>query len=166
MRGMTAVAAGRLPPRPPIKIHSLRADQVSAMGMLMFDAYLGTVDDHGENEGWHRTEAERTFAGEFGEVVWEASKAAIIDDRLAGATVVTFEYGRILLAFALVEPHFQGQGLGTSLIASSARALLDLGYSEWTLAVSPGNPALRLYERLGFLEAPELLQEPPWSTTE
>lgn len=43
---------------------------------------------------------------------------------------------------------------------------LAVDYSEWTLAVSPGNPARRLYERLGFLEAPELLQEPPLSTTE
>jgi GNAT superfamily N-acetyltransferase len=163
---MTAVAVVEMPAHPLANIRSLSADQASAVGTLLFDAYLGTVDDHGEAESWHRAEAERTFAGEFGEVVWQASKAAVVDDRLVGATVVTFEYGRILLAFALVQPQLQSQGLGTSLIAASARALLDLGHSEWTLAVSRGNPARHLYERLGFSDAPELLQEPPWSTTE
>lgn len=60
------------------------------------------------------------------------------------------ERAETLLAFVLVKPSVQGQGLGGALIAQSATALRATDRPDWVLAVAPGNPAQRLYERLGF----------------
>ena len=65
----------------------------------------------------------------------------------------------LLLAFALVLPAWQRQGVGSALIARSARALLARGSEHWTLAVTQGNPARRLYARMGFV-ADDTLREP------
>jgi GNAT superfamily N-acetyltransferase len=122
-----------------------------ALGRLMVDAYRGTVEDHGEDETWHRAEAAKTLEGYFGAVVWHASLVAIDAGNLAGACLVTDDGLCLLLAFAVVAPCWQGRGVGTALIVRSAQALLAAGHREWTLAVTAGNPARRLYERLGFV---------------
>ena len=57
----------------------------------------------------------------------------------------------LLLAFAIVVPEWRNRGVGTALIAASARALLAASRTEWTLAVTDDNPARRLYKRLGFM---------------
>ena len=49
-----------------------------------------------------------------------------------------------------VDPAEAGHGLGTALLAASAGRVADLGWSTLTLAVTVGNPAQRVYERLGF----------------
>ena len=49
-----------------------------------------------------------------------------------------------------VDPAAAGHGLGTALLAASAGHLADLGWSTLTLVVTVGNPAQRVYERLGF----------------
>lgn len=49
-----------------------------------------------------------------------------------------------------VDPAKAGHGLGTALLAASAGRVADLGWSTLTLAVTVGNPARRVYERLGF----------------
>lgn len=49
-----------------------------------------------------------------------------------------------------VDPAVAGQRLGSALLAASAGRLADLGWSTLTLVVTVGNPAQRVYERLGF----------------
>lgn len=49
-----------------------------------------------------------------------------------------------------VDPAAAGHGLGSALLARSAGELADLGWSTLTLVVTVGNPAQRVYERLGF----------------
>jgi len=48
-----------------------------------------------------------------------------------------------------VAPEFRGQGIGTRLL-SQLVAMAQTRYHGLSLSVSPDNPALRLYERLGF----------------
>ena len=67
-----------------------------------------------------------------------------------GTTVVTSDRGQLLLAFALVAPEWRNQGVGTALIVRSGNLLAAGGATAWTLAMTVGNPAQRLYERLGF----------------
>ena len=45
---------------------------------------------------------------------------------------------------------WRNQGVGTALIVRSGNLLAAQGATAWTLAVTVGNPAQRLYERLGF----------------
>ena len=59
--------------------------------------------------------------------------------------------GLPLLAFALTEPGHQRRGIGRRLIEESIARLDSNGVHELHLAVSRGNPAARLYQRLGFL---------------
>lgn len=53
------------------------------------------------------------------------------------------------LGIALL-PQFRGQGIGTALLERLLEAANAL-YPAISLSVSPNNPAMRLYERLGFV---------------
>ena len=82
---------------------------------------------------------------------WDASLVAHRSgDDWIGTTLVTRDRGQLLLAFALVAPEWRNQGVGTALIVRSGNLLAAQGATAWTLAVTVGNPAQRLYERLGF----------------
>lgn len=164
MRGQLAevieVVAAKPLPTPLIERGLVPGDD-PALGQLMADAYRGTVDDHGEDEAWHRAEAAQALQGHFGTMVWEASLVAVTPEKtFAGACLVTDKGAHLLLAFALVVPRWQNHGVGSALLALSAQALLAAGHREWTLAVTEGNPARRLYERLGFV-ADESLRTTP-----
>jgi GNAT superfamily N-acetyltransferase len=140
------------PPLPAgVTLRPFRPTDSDALATLMVAAYAGTIDDHGEPPSAAFAEAQRTVAGSYGEVQWEASLLAHASpDELVGATVVTWDRGHLLLAFALVAPLWRNKRLGTALIIRSANHLAARGAMEWTLAVTDGNPARRLYERLGF----------------
>ena len=133
-----------------VVVRRLRPDDASALGSLMVSAYAGTVDDHGQPPEFAASEARRTIAGEYGAVEWDASLLATLDEQLIGATVVTLDRAHLLLAFALVSPEWRNRGVGTSLVIRSGNRLSAMGATEWTLAVTVGNPAQRLYERVGF----------------
>jgi len=143
-----------------IVLRCMNADDSDALGSLMLDAYRGTVDDHGEALEWHRTEAASTMSGRFGAVLWDASLLATSGADAIGACIVTQRWGRPLLAFALTRPEWQRRGIGTALIARSAARLREDCYKEWTLAVTDGNPARRLYERMGFVQDDTLRSDP------
>ncbi len=59
-----------------------------------------------------------------------------------------------LLAFLVTDPSRQRRGLGRQLLERSMERLDDIGVHELYLAVSPGNRARGLYQRLGFQEIP------------
>lgn len=87
------------------------------------------------------------------------------DDRavvaeVAGAVVgscwarTTNEYGHIdevtpSLSLSLLEG-FRGQGLGTELLQRMIDELFRAGYARVSLSVQKNNPALHLYQRMGF----------------
>jgi ribosomal protein S18 acetylase RimI-like enzyme len=147
-----ALRASSEPPLPAgITVRPLRPTDAGTLATLMAVAYAGTIDDHGEPPSHSEAEAQRTIAGDYGEVQWGASLLAQTPgDESVAATVVTWDRGHLLLAFALVAPEWRNRGLGTALIIRTANHLAAAGATEWTLAVTDGNPAQRLYERLGF----------------
>ncbi|MCP5113656.1 MAG: GNAT family N-acetyltransferase, partial [bacterium] len=51
-----------------------------------------------------------------------------------------------------VEPDFRGRGVGRELIQKLHEATSTAGVERMSLSVGAGNPALRLYERLGYRE--------------
>ncbi|OJY49529.1 MAG: hypothetical protein BGP03_13550 [Pseudonocardia sp. 73-21] len=133
-----------------VQRHVAESD-VELLGRLMADGYRGTMDDTGEDDAWHHTEAAATLQGHYGAVLWDASFVAVNGPQLAGTCLVTDGGSHLLLAFAIVVPEWRNRGVGAALIAESARALLGASHVEWTLAVTDDNPARRLYERLGFV---------------
>ena len=54
-------------------------------------------------------------------------------------------------------PEFRGLGIGTRLIKKMFEALRANGYTRTSLSVQKDNPAVRLYERLGYRIADEKL---------
>jgi ribosomal protein S18 acetylase RimI-like enzyme len=50
-----------------------------------------------------------------------------------------------------VVPTFRGQGIGTALLAGLVERARHEGFDALSLSVSPENPAVRLYERAGFV---------------
>jgi GNAT superfamily N-acetyltransferase len=152
MRARLDAVPGAAPVPPGIEVRSLKRTDAPALGALMHVAYRGTVDDRGESLEDQLAEARRTMRGAYGPVEWDASVVAARADGLVSACVVTEDRGRLLLAFAVTRPEERGRGLAAALITRSAARLRSAGATEWTLAVTRGNPARALYERLGFFE--------------
>lgn len=55
------------------------------------------------------------------------------------------------LGVAVLQEH-RGKGVGTALMAELARRGRAAGLARLGLSVEPGNPARRLYERLGYVD--------------
>jgi GNAT superfamily N-acetyltransferase len=49
-----------------------------------------------------------------------------------------------------VDPDWRGRGIGTALLEGLAALAREHGFERLSLSVEPTNPALRLYERLGW----------------
>jgi GNAT superfamily N-acetyltransferase len=151
MRGRVdrAAGAGELVAGLTIRPIDVR-DEVD-LGMLMAAAYRGTIDDPGEDDAWFQADARATLQGRHGVLLEDASVVAVDEEELlVGTCAVTDDGPHLLPAFALVAPRWQNRGVGTALIGASANMLRARGHHEWTLAVTEGSPARRLYERLGF----------------
>ena len=161
---MTDVPPGRLrmlarladvpPPPGPVASRAVRAGDGTALGVLAYAAYRGSVDDNGEHEAWHVADLTSALADEYGRLMTPVSKAVPAGDELIAAAVFTWWDDLPLLAFCLTHPDHQGRGLATRLVTHAARELAAEGHEAMHLAVTETNPARTLYERLGFREAP------------
>ncbi len=81
---------------------------------------------------------------------------AVVDGAVVGACWVrtTDEYGHLddetpSFSVSLYRP-FRGMGIGTEMMRTLLNELREAGYGRASLSVQKENPALHLYERLGF----------------
>jgi ribosomal protein S18 acetylase RimI-like enzyme len=117
----------------------------------MLDSYQGKVDYEGETFEDARAEIDRTLAGEYGTFILSASVVAEDDRGLVGASLVTLDEGLPFLAFAMTHPRMKTRGVASALVAHSLDRLQASGWESVRLVVTEGNePAIRLYEKLGF----------------
>jgi GNAT superfamily N-acetyltransferase len=151
---MLARLADVPPPPGPVASRAVRAGDGTALGVLAYAAYRGSVDDNGEHEAWHVADLTAALEGEYGRLMTPVSRAVPAGDALVAAAIFTWWDDLPLLAFCLTHPDHRGQGLATRLIAHAARELAADGHDAMHLAVTETNPARALYERLGFREAP------------
>ena len=92
----------------------------------------------------------------FGSLPDDRALVAEADGELVGSCWVrtTDEYGHIddaTPSFSIsLYPAYRGRGIGTSLMRRMLTDLEDAGYARCSLSVQKENPALHLYERLGF----------------
>lgn len=86
-----------------------------------------------------------------------------VDQRCVGYAIVTFGYdlefaGRdAYLTELWVDAAERGQGAATAALALLEPELRSRGVHALHLQVRPENPALRLYERVGFVRSPRLI---------
>ena len=101
------------------------------------------------------------YIKDFGKQPDDWALAAEVDGRLVGAVWVRImkDYGyyddqtpSLSISFL---PEFRGQGLGQQLMTAMLDLLKAKGYPSVSLSVSKDNPALRFYQRLGFVKVEE-----------
>ncbi len=141
-------------PPGPVASRPVRASDGTALGLLAYAAYRGSVDDNGEHEAWHVADLTSALEDEYGRLMTPVSRTVPAGNELVAAAVFTWWYDLPLLAFCLTHPDHQGRGLATRLVTHAARELAAEGHEAMHLAVTETNPARALYERLGFRETP------------
>ena len=104
----------------------------------------------------------------FGELPDDRAVVAEMDGVVVGACWVrtTDEYGHIddetpSFSISLYKP-YRGQGIGGAMLRRMLDELRDAGYASASLSVQKENPALRLYERIGFRVMGDGFDETEW----
>jgi len=120
------------------------------LGGLMFDSYRGTIDDEGETPEQAIGAIKNTLSGKYGDWIGRASFLIEENGEIQSATIVSFFNGSPLLTFALTHPRAQRKGLASFLIKRSIDALAQASYKNLYLVVTDGNPAERIYSKIGF----------------
>lgn len=146
-----------------IQVRELSPADEAALGRLMWLAFRGTLDDDYSVPADGHADAVELFTGKWGPVVWSASLVAELDSVIVSAVIVVRDnahQGLPLLAFAVTDPDWQRRGIGQRLIKESICRLDALGVKELHLAVTRGNPAITLYQRLGFQVVPSTRTQP------
>jgi GNAT superfamily N-acetyltransferase len=124
-----------------------------ALGILMLEAYRGTIDYEGETLKDAIEEIQNTFEGKYGVFLQSCSFLIEKNEQALSACLITFyeKMNMPLVAYMMTHPRYKNLGMGTFLLKKCMNALLDSGYEELCLVVTEGNdPAYNLYERLGF----------------
>ena len=106
-----------------------------------------TLDDHPYLEQYHRNYG--NFNGDIGVY-------AFVDNKVAGGAWVRMllnGFGHVdtktpELAFAVL-PEYRNQGIGTKIMEQLMKEVVK-SYPQISLSVRENNPAIHLYERLGF----------------
>jgi len=119
---------------------------------LMYHAYIGTIDYHGEDEAQALDEVRSTFSGKYGAFMWSASRVIERDSILTSAALLTRWQDRPFIAFSMTRPEFQHRGFARACLMSAVNQLLADGEHEVRLVATLANvAAMGLYQNLGFL---------------
>ena len=101
------------------------------------------------------------YVTDFGTRPGDHCLVAEVEKKVIGAAWcrIMEDYGHIdsstpSLAISLL-PEYRGQGTGTQLLNGLLLLLREYGYQQASLSVQKENPALRLYQRVGFQIAAE-----------
>ena len=105
---------------------------------------------------------------DFGTLPDDRAVVAVIGDKVVGACWVrtTDEYGHIedetpSFSISLFAP-YRGRGIGSAMMRQLLDELRGAGYPRASLSVQKENPAVRLYERLGFRIVGNGFDETEW----
>ena len=125
------------------------------LASLMYHAYLGTIDYEGEDEAQALKEVRRTFAGDYGALMWSASRVVERESILASAALITRWEDRPYVAFSMTHPQFKRLGFARACLESAVNQLLLEGEHELRLVSTLANvAAMSLYQKLGFVVQP------------
>ena len=130
----------------------LKSD-VHSLGVLMLEAYQGTIDYEGETLQDAVSEVQATIDGKYGLFLNECSFLIEEGERILSACMVTWSERMQLplLAYSMTHPAVKNQGMATFLIKKSINALHAQRYREVYLVVTEGNEAAQhLYKKIGF----------------
>ena len=124
-----------------------------------YEAYMDTPDFllfHGMDRKSGKEFIRKIFTGMYGEIIARASILIRHKDQLAGACIITDGFPSSgkktpFVADIFVKKEYRGNGLATGMISRSIHTLTEMNYSELSLWATRGNPAINIYENLGFV---------------
>jgi ribosomal protein S18 acetylase RimI-like enzyme len=154
------------PVPPGFTVAAAGAEHLADYGRVVSAAYVVDHIDH-EPADDDPASAAQVIAGYFagdepGPWIAAASCHAVGSDGGIAGLVVMSAYTpgggepRPWITDLTVDPRWAGRGLGAALVMTAAARLVERGYASLGLAVTVGNPARGLYERLGFRRAHEV----------
>lgn len=126
-----------------VRLRAYQAEDFDFARQLYFETMRWAIE---RLSGWDQAHQEASFAAWFSP---DGVNIIVSDGVDAGWIQQREDDGAIFLGSIYVMPEMQGKGIGTRVI----QALLDLGRQRShpiTLAVMKINPAIALYQRLGF----------------
>ena len=145
----------------------LDRERTDRYGELLCRSYPPSHPDH--EPGDDDPVAAACLVGEYlrgehvGPWIEDASWEAMAPDGAAAGMVIVsrisadeWQPGGPWVTDLAVDPGHTGRGLGGALVCRAAASLQELGEPQLGLAVTAGNPAWRLYERLGFVVMHEI----------
>jgi len=149
------LGAARAAPPDDLSARPVRDHDRPALAALMLTAYRGTVDDTGEGPEEAAAEISRLIKGAYGPFDAAVSEVVFREGSVVNATLVTEYQGHTLIAFSMTAPEWKRRGLARAGMLRVMDRCRRAGRAKVFLAVTAANtPALRLYESLGFVEAP------------
>ncbi|WP_353809702.1 GNAT family N-acetyltransferase [Agromyces sp. SYSU T00194] len=131
----------------------LRDDDLRALAEVHLPALRGTVDDEEDTLEQLVDDYRGGTTGDWGTPLRDRWLVTEDDRGIAAAVLTTHWRGTPFIALVVTRLDAQRRGLASALIAEVAARSLARGEPELALIVTRGNPALDLYERLGFVEA-------------
>ncbi|MEP7100617.1 MAG: GNAT family N-acetyltransferase [Burkholderiales bacterium] len=142
---------------PAARCRPVTAADAEALAALMYEAYLGTIDDEGESRDDALTEIHGFFAGKYGAPIAGACLVVDRDGGPAAAALICDWNERHqtvagpLVAYVLVHPGARGQGLGTQVMNAVLTQLADACWGRVFAVITEGNaPSEALFGKLGF----------------
>ncbi len=144
----------RPPPRTPVATRVITDERFPSIAELMVEAYTATIDFEDDTVDDALRELSVAAAGEYGEPLRQHWLEVVRDDGSPCAAIICTRLSGIpFVSFTFTSHRDTRRGLATTLVADVATALRDEGETALSLGVTVGNPAERIYERLGFRDA-------------
>ena len=152
------------------KVRRMRQDEWPLLEGFLYEAIYVPEGFEGEvprSVVYDDPKCRAAFEG-FGTLPDDRAVVAEVGGKVVGACWVrtTNEYGHIdnetpSFSISLYKP-YRGRGLGTAMMGVLLSELRDAGYARASLSVQKENPALRLYERMGFRIVGDGFYETEW----
>jgi len=135
-----------------IELYFLRSSEQFIVKDLL--SYAAGLDESGETLNDHPYLGQ--YHDNYGNVEGDIGLYALVDHKVAGGAWVRIlkkGFGHVdgntpELAFAVL-PEYRSQGLGTRLMQQLMQEVANI-YPQMSLSIRENNPAIHLYERLGF----------------
>jgi len=144
----------RPPPRTPLTTRVITDERFPPIAELMVEAYTGTIDFEDDTVDDALRELATAASGEYGDPLRQHWLEVVREDGAPCSAIICTRFAEIpFVAFTFTGHRDAGRGLATTLVADVASALRAEGETSLSLGVTVGNPAERIYERLGFRDA-------------
>lgn len=134
------------------EVRPFRLEDRERLASLLFDGYLGTIDQEESTVEAAQAEIDKTIGGDYGAFLPGSSRVVERSGLLHSAALLTRFRGRPFVAFSVTRPESKNQGLARDCILAAMQNLRALGEHELHLVVTRANaPAIHLYRSLGFV---------------